>query len=291
MANRQSFRVLNAPHGKSDRSLIINADDFGLSDSINEAVARAHQQGVLSSASLMVNGDAFASAVEIARAHPNLGVGLHLTLLRGKATLPCDVIPGLTDEHGCFSSNPVKAGWSYFARNELLPQLEQEMEAQFQKFTDTGLELDHVNGHLHLHLHPTILSLLLKHARRWRIKGVRLTADSWRINRQLASGRWVYRLSHWLTFSMLVARARPRLQRAGIVHTDHVFGLLQNGAVDQEFIMALTRVLPVGVSELYCHPSLQESRHEYEALISPRVAEQIRVEGIRLTRYQDLHHD
>src|ERR1051325_4807396 len=79
----------------SARRLIVNADDFGRSSSINQAVIRAHREGILTTASLMVNEPACAEAVQMANDNPRLGVGLHLTLLCGHSALPATAIPGL----------------------------------------------------------------------------------------------------------------------------------------------------------------------------------------------------
>src|SRR5437762_14267709 len=127
------------------RRLIVNADDFGASQSINRAVIQAHQRGILTSASLMVNGAAAAEAVELARAHPCLGVGLHLTLCHGTSALPPSQIPDLVDRAGNFSNNPVGAGFKYFALRRCHDQLAREVAAQFEKFRATALTLDHVN--------------------------------------------------------------------------------------------------------------------------------------------------
>src|ERR1039457_2620927 len=85
--------------------LIVNADDFGRSHSINEAVVRAHQEGILTSASLMVNEPGLDEAVALARENPKLGVGLHLTLLVGHSALPPEKIPSLVNDCGEFSNN------------------------------------------------------------------------------------------------------------------------------------------------------------------------------------------
>src|SRR6266540_1720824 len=98
------------------RRLIINADDFGRSRSINEAVIRAHREGILTTASLMVNEAPCGEAVELAKQHPTLGVGLHLTLLLGHSALSPQEIPGLVNERGEFSNDPVKVGFQYFFR-------------------------------------------------------------------------------------------------------------------------------------------------------------------------------
>ena len=94
--------------------MIVNADDFGRSRSINEAVIRAHREGILTTASLMVNEPSCDEAVAQAKANPKLGVGLHLALLCGRSALPPDRIPGLVNSRGEFTNSPVGAGLSYF---------------------------------------------------------------------------------------------------------------------------------------------------------------------------------
>jgi len=76
--------------------LIVNADDFGISHGANRAIVRAHREGILASASLMVNGDAANNAVALAKENPSLAVGLHLTLVNGRSTpKPSDIVcPG-----------------------------------------------------------------------------------------------------------------------------------------------------------------------------------------------------
>ena len=277
------------PHpGSGPRRLIVNADDFGRSASVNQAVIRAHREGILTTASLMVNEPAFAEAVALAREHPTLGVGLHLTLVCGRAALPPEVIPGLVDATGEFSRNPAGAGFRYFFRRSLREQLRREIHAQFQKFRTTRLPLDHVNGHLHLHLHPTVFRILIADAAQLGLKHLRLTFDPLRLNLRISSGHLAYRALHTAIFHLLSARARPALAQRGIRHTDAVFGLLQNARVDETYVSRLLPRLPAGNSELYSHPSLDAFNHEFEALVSHRVREHVEQLGIRLIRYQDL---
>src|SRR5688572_11246996 len=96
------------------RRLIVTADDFGASTSINQAVFEAHHKGILTCASLMVNGDAFDEAVELARLCPNLGVGLHLTLCCGRATLGVENVPNLVNDGGTFRRSALAAGLAYY---------------------------------------------------------------------------------------------------------------------------------------------------------------------------------
>jgi hopanoid biosynthesis associated protein HpnK len=270
------------------RRLIVNADDFGRSPSINQAVALAHREGILTTASLMVNEAAADQAVALARENPKLGVGLHLALVCGRAALPRERIPNLAGAPGRFSDNPVGAGLSYYFKSKCRQELRAEIAEQFAKFRATGLKLDHVNGHLNIHLHPVVLNILMENAAAWGIRAMRLTRDPFFLNARLASGQWVYRASHGLIFGLLSNWARPRLARHGVRHTAAVFGLLQNGRVDAGYVEKLLRRLPAGDLELYSHPSLDQFRNECDALANPALRKLAREMGIDLIRYQDL---
>ncbi len=268
--------------------LIVNADDFGRSGSHNAAIVEAHQRGVLTTASLMVNEPGAEEAVALARQNPKLGVGLHLTLLCGHCSLGPQEIPSLVGPKGAFSDSPVKVGVSYFFRRSLREELRAEIRAQLRRFASFELPLDHINGHLNIHLHPTILRLLMEETDRISTRSIRLTRDWFWENVRIAGGAWGYRCSHALIFLGLTLWARPRLRRAGWRHTEAVFGLLQNGRVDERYLLSLLRGLPAGNYELYSHPSLVEAKAEFEALVSPRVGQLVKERKIQLIRYQDL---
>ena len=285
-SNRQS--LIGNRQFRHSRRLIVTADDFGRSPGINAAVLRAHREGILTAASLMVNEAAFDQAVALAKEAPRLGVGLHLTLLCGHATLRQETIPGLINDRGEFGNNPVTVGARYYFDRSLRSQLRDEIAAQFQKFRATGLRLDHVNGHLHMHLHPVVFQILMEHAGAWGIRHLRLTCDQFWLNLRLARGRLAWRLGHAALFRCFWWATHPLLQRKGIRHTCIVFGLMQDSRVDESFILGLLPRLPTGDCELYSHPSLDQFPHEFEALISPRVKDCVHQLGIGLIRYQDL---
>ena len=274
--------------GRPSRRLIVNADDFGLSHSVNEAVIRAHRDGVLTAASLMVNEPGCDEALKLARENPRLGVGLHLTLLVGRSALPPEKIPGLVNSRGEFSNSPVGVGMNYFFKRGLREQLRAEIHAQFERFHSTGLPLDHVNGHLHMHLHPVIFKILIEDAEELGIKRMRLTREPFWMDVPLARGNRLYRSTHAAIYLCLSWLAQSRLHRKNILHTQRVFGLLQNARVDEPYISRLLPILPAGDSELYSHPSLDEFKHELDALVSPRVKDLVKELGIELVRYQDL---
>ena len=144
------------------KRLVVTADDFGLSLPVNDAVEQAHTHGILTATSLMTGAPACDDAVERARRLPQLGVGLHLTLVDGRPVLPCDQMPGLVGPDGRFSTDPVKFGTALFFSAELRRQAEAEVTAQFEKFRRTGLVMDHVNGHQHFHMHPVVSRIIAK---------------------------------------------------------------------------------------------------------------------------------
>jgi hypothetical protein len=133
-----------------------------------------------------------------------------------------------------------------------------------------------------------ILPMVLENAARRGITRLRLTRDPFCLNAAITGGRWLYRMSHAAIFGMLARRARPLLEQRGFRYTDAVFGLLQNGRVDEEFLCRLFPRLPAGDSELYTHPALAESQCEFDALISPRVKTLVGEQAVQLIRYLDL---
>lgn len=268
--------------------LIVNADDFGISHSANRAILRAHREGILTTTSLMVNGNAADDAVRKGHENPSLGIGLHLTLVKGKSSLKPSEIPGIVNARFEFDESPVRAGMRYFFLRSLRAGLRQEINAQFAAFRLTRLPMDHVNGHLHFHLHPTIFSILKNHLQAWGIRHLRLTRDPLFLNLAISRGFYFYRISHAFIFHCLARTAAPVLARNSVRHTDHVFGLLENDRVTERYLIELIDRLPPGTHEVYTHPDEDAHAHELEALCSPKVRARIEARGIELIRYSDL---
>jgi chitin disaccharide deacetylase len=160
------------------RRLIVNADDFGIALEVNEAVERGHREGVLRSASLMVGARAAADAIERARRLPELAVGLHVVLVNGRPVLPRERIPDLVDEHGEFFGDLLRAGLRFFFLPGIRAQLAAEIRAQFERFTQTGLTLDHADAQSHMHVHPTIFRLIVEIGREYGLRAVRIRRNT-----------------------------------------------------------------------------------------------------------------
>ena len=283
--------------GVTEKYLIVTADDFGLHESVNDAVEQASNAGVLTAASLMVSAPAAADAITRARRLPHLRVGLHLVLADGWSTLPPARIPAITDRDGFMDSKMVRRGIAFFANPYARRQLEDEIRAQLECFRQTGLELDHVNAHKHLHLHPTILSLLLAMAPQFGIRAIRVPQEPlWfaRAHGGIFSGVSSALLAPW------IASMKQRIRSAGLMHNDRVFGMASSGAMDEAAMLQVLGRLGPGISEIYLHPAVRSGgsiapsmanyRHgdELKALLSPRVLAACVDAGVKSGGYRDV---
>jgi hopanoid biosynthesis associated protein HpnK len=282
-----------------DRSLIVTADDFGMSVPVNEAVEEAHRKGILTSASLVVAGDAAADAVERAKRMPKLGVGLHLALVDAPSALSAEQIPDLAEPSSGLLSRPASVGAKIFFLGHVRRQARAEIRAQLEMFRRTGLRLDHVDGHWHYHQHPTLTGLLADIAPEFGIRAARTPNEpvlaSWRAaGRRDLPGRAGTALGQsWLWSSM-----RRRLARAGVATNDWFFGLHESGRVTKDVLLGFIANLPPGVSEIGTHPATRppsgahalpssyKVMEELEALIDPDVVEACRT--VRLGTFGEL---
>jgi chitin disaccharide deacetylase len=222
------------------KRLIVNADDFGAAPEINEAIERAHREGVLRAASLMVGAPAANDAIERARRLPRLAVGLHIVLVNGQPVLPAQRVPDLVDEHGEFLTDLVQAGLRFFFRPGVRSQLAAEIRAQFERFAMTGLQLDHVDAQSHMHVHPTVFRLILETGRDYGLRAVRIPREPFGATRTIAP---------WL------ALMRRRARRARIACNDYAFGLNEAGALTEGRVLEILERLPDGVTEIFFHPA------------------------------------
>ena len=275
------------------KALIVTADDFGVSLPVNEAVEDAHKHGILSAASLMTGAPALDDAVARARRLPALGVGLHLTMIDGCPVLPPEQIPGLVGPDGRLFNDPVRLGTALYFSSSLRRQARAEVSAQFDRFAQTGLPMDHINGHQHFHMHPVIARIIADIAPRFGSPPVRIPyepfARSYRAARQNA-GR---RLWNAVFFGAQSVNLSWRMKSAKIPVNDIVFGINDSGAMVEDSILKYLDYLPDGVCELYCHPATRRwdgadnlPRHyliedEYRALIAPAVVQKLASLNVR----------
>ena len=244
----------------------------------------------------MVGAPAAADAVARARRLPGLRVGLHLVLVDGRPTLPCAEIPDLVRRDGRFDQNMGRAGIRFFALPGVRRQLAMEIRAQFEAFRATGLVLDHVNAHKHMHLHPTVARAIIDIGRDYGTMAVRLPLEP------VEPLRAAFPDEHYSAplYRPWIERLRYRLQGAGLFVNDNLFGLAWTGGMVERRLLRLLPHLPEGVSEIYFHPAtvrctefsaaMPGCRHEEElaALLSPLAKSLVAELGIRLGGYRDF---
>jgi chitin disaccharide deacetylase len=284
----------------TEKSVIFTADDFGLADGLNDAVVLAHCQGLLTGASLMAAGPRTLAALSLARGLPGLCLGVHLTLIQGRATLPPKSVPHLVDAQGVFPNNPVTTGWRYFWQALLLPEIRRELAAQIEVVLEAGLRVWHLNGHLNLHLHPRIFPVVVDLAREYGIPAVRLVREDWRTTLALAPDGPVPKIAQGLIFAWLCRGAARQARAAGLIYNNHLFGLTNDGRMTEAHLTGLAPRLQPGVTEIYCHPALSADRElqrwgpryrrleELAALMSPHLKETLAGAGVGVTDFRAL---
>jgi hopanoid biosynthesis associated protein HpnK len=267
------------------KKVIITGDDFGLARPVNEAIVRAHSEGILTSASVMAGGDFFEDAVARARKHPTLRVGLHITLVEGCPVSSPELVPDLVDSNGEFSTHLARAGFRFFFLPRIRRQLETEVRAQFEAFARTGISLDHADAHNHMHLHPTVLGLMLKTGKEYGLRAVRLPKEppmrSWRA----AGGALASRLASALFLAPWTFLMKRTLGRADVKCNDYLFGMTDSGALTEPVLQKILMNLPDGVTELCCHPAVRRSEEIDRTMPSYRHEDEFRaLTGSRLRR-------
>lgn len=158
---------------------IFNADDFGISKGVNAAIVKAHREGILNSASLMINQKYAADAVKLAKEMPELEIGLHVNLTNEYPAASSRQIPLLVDRQGKLKNGFVNLFLlSFLKPRQLQQQAETEMRAQIAKYLATGLPLQHLDSHRHIHLIPPIFKAMRKLQKEFEVPRIRVMNEN-----------------------------------------------------------------------------------------------------------------
>jgi len=279
------------------KKLIVNADDFGRHISVNRAIIQGHETGCITSASLMPGGEAFDDAVAKAAAHPDLGIGVHLTLIGEKPVLDPAKIPSLVDEKGrLFQEYPQFL--PRFLRGQIkLDDVRTELTAQMEKIAASGLPITHIDSHQHLHVLPGVIDIVLELAQQHNITALRapVVPLSFTGGYPQQLGQFVKRAG--LVFLARLARAKAR--KRGFRVPDHFFGIVAGGSLREECMVDIVRNLPDGVSEVMVHPGDDDHvlsaecgwAHPFEeelaAVMSAQVLTLVREKEIQLVSFRE----
>lgn len=289
------------------RRLIINADDFGLTSGVNRAIAETHQHGVVTSATLMANGPAFAQATALAKTAPSLHVGCHIVFLDGSPILPPSEVLSLLDRTKDCPRFP--HGLTGFAVRALTgridpQQIEAEAVAQIRKIQSAGIFVSHFDTHKHTHIFPAVLRPLLRAAVACGVRALRnpfppLGTIPLAV---LLSRPTLWKRSAQLKFlRRFASQFRRAVHEAGLFTSDGTLGVAQTGTLDEHLFQLIAKRLPEGTWEFVCHPGyndaelqaaptrLKASRmRELQVLTSPAVKHILEIQGIELISFRDL---
>jgi hopanoid biosynthesis associated protein HpnK len=283
--------------------LIVNADDFGYTSGVNRAILEAHSHGVVTSATLMANGPAFAEAVQLAGTVPKLSIGCHVVLTDGEPVLGAERLPSLT------SAAHFRDGMIAFAARAITGRIDAEeiaaeASAQIRKIQSAGIAVSHIDTHKHTHLFPKILRPLLRAAADCGVHAVR---NPFGPRMPLRSSHLLARPGLWTRYAEVrilggfAGKFREAVDQEGFTTPDGTLGIVVTGALDETLFYAIARSIPEGTWEFVCHPGyndadlqagktrLRASREtELRVLTLPAAREVLAQQGIELISYREL---
>ncbi len=289
------------------KKLIVNADDFGLTEGVDRAIIEGHRNGIITSATLMANGMAFDSAVAASSGVPALGVGVHLNLTQGRPVCPASQVPSIVTSEGSFYSGPGILAWRILTRKVTPRDVECELRSQIEKIASAGIPITHLDSHKHIHLLPPLFDVVVRLAREYGIGRVRYPVEpaaSGLGPLKFGSGGWPRRAKQYFlgrALSTLAACQVKKLETAGLCRPERFYGLSQTGFLDAAILEQLLRAVPDGTSEMMCHPGyvdeallgtrtrLRAQREtELDALTRPGIRQLAADLGIELISYGQL---
>jgi hopanoid biosynthesis associated protein HpnK len=286
------------------KRLIVNADDLGLTNGVNQAIVRAHAAGVVTSATLMANSAAFDEAVALASANPGLSVGCHVVLLDGAPLSQPERVSSLLRTRREFFTTigqfAPRALLSHFRPEEI----KAEARVQFEKLRHAGISISHFDAHKHAHMFPSVLGPILEAAREAGIRAVRNPfepAATLPFSAVAGSKKMAIRSAEVAVLRTLRSAFMSSVRKAGLVTPDGSIGVAATGSLNLGLLQQMIERLPEGTWELVCHPgyndgelasvrtSLKASRqYEFELLTSPVVRETLERNGVELISFREF---
>lgn len=279
------------------KKLIINADDVGLSDSVDEAVKRLYEKGAITGASLMPVGRRFPDASKMLKEIGKREVGVHLTLTGNFHPLSEGArVRSLLKRGGTFHSSYISLFFEYYTKRLVMYEVKSEFEKQIKRTLDEGFEVTHLDSHEHVHIFPDILRISLELAKKYDIPFIRVPLEPSEVKGKDFSIKDLLRYTGLRHFAL---RARKEVHNLGLRTSEAFFGHFHAGRVNTEVLKFFAENLPGGVAELAIHPAvmsrelLEESpwhrnaQIEMESVTSDIWQEEVSSSGIELISHKE----
>ena len=280
------------------KKLIVNADDFGLHSEVNRGIIKGYQQGCIRSTSLMHTGAAVEEAAELARKNPDLGIGIHLTLVAEKPLLPADKVSTLLDDSGHFFADHMVFIKNFVQGKIDKGQLYAECEAQIARAMSLGLNITHLDSHQHLHTLPGITGMCVELMRKYNIQAMRYPGEAFTFTGHYPASLFRRAAKCGLTVCAGIARSKAKCYN--IKMPDAFFGMLAGGHMEEKYFQAILASLPDGVSEIMVHPGADNAalgkaydwqyhwEDELQSVTSPQTLQYIAKHNISLISFKEL---
>ncbi|MBP3820105.1 ChbG/HpnK family deacetylase [bacterium] len=264
-----------------NKKFVLNADDFGLTKFHNQAVLEGCRNGLIRSASLIVNGDAYSEAVEISN-NLSISIAVHLNIMEGKALTNCNL---LTDEKGFFNKDYLYLIINQYNK-EFLKQVEQEFDAQIRKAYNSGVNVERLDSHVHTHAIPQIFDITCKLADKYQIQNIRTQFERpyFCKNKNLKP----INLIKVLLLEYFTVINNKNVKKYNLKTNDYILGVGYTGMMDTETIKNGLAHINEGFVECLIHPCKYDINRkdshsiEYESSKDMSLKEYIQTLGFEL---------
>lgn len=213
--------------------LIVNADDFGLSELTNKGIADCINKGMVTSTTIIANGNAFEHCIALAKKQ-KLDTGIHLNLTHYNS------LTGLK-----LSMSNIWKAMLHMLDKKLV---EKEMKAQVEKVLKAGIKPTHLDGHKHIHIFPGVIDATITIAKEYNLNKIRLPLTKklkFKISKQWLKA---FLVNHY------ARKARKKMEKAGIKTTENFYGMMETGRLTTENLKKVLANIQGKTAELMCHP-------------------------------------
>lgn len=258
--------------------LIINADDFGMSKTVNEAIVAGYNNGVLTSTCIMANMPGFEHALKCLEKMQGIGLGIHLNIVEKKTTLPSnhrEHNSKLYNKEGCFNNGFVRTLIKSYDEDFMM-EVENEFRSQIEKVLEHA-EVDHIDSHVHIHSIPKIFDLVCRLAKEYKIPCVRTQFEKPYFGgnfRDFISLKYYINLIKVLVLNFFTIINKRTIKKYDLYTNDRLIGVGYTSMMNEKNIVAGIKAIEKTnyTIEIICHPDLDIVRKsnyiEYQAVVN-----------------------
>ncbi len=235
------------------KQLIINADDFGMSQEVNEGIKQGINAGIITSVSVMVNMPYYDDAITYLRKHPEVSIGLHFNITESSPISSRTEVTTLIREDGNFFYWIIMLVLLLF-KNISLKEIETELSAQYKKLKRSQINISHIDSHHHIHLFPILFKMTMEFAQKNNIKALRCRAFN---PKRLPL--WIKNpptIKQFIIILLCVIDSTLLTQNKKIYEISNLYDIGWDASLDVKKLIRFLTQLPDGITEIICHPAI-----------------------------------